>query len=63
VELLDEWLTINDAIEMLGISRATIYRWSKSGRLPIYTKLGKSRVKKEDVQRLLNNEFVPIHQK
>ncbi len=60
---MEEWLTINEAIEMLEISRATIYRWSKSGILPIYTKLGKSRVKKEDVQKLLNEKFTPIHQK
>lgn len=59
--MLDEWITINEAIKMLEISRATIYRWSKSGILPIYTRMGKSRVKREDIEKILKEQFTPLH--
>jgi excisionase family DNA binding protein len=63
---LDELMTISEAMKVLGIkSRATIYRWSKSGKLPIYKKSGKSWVKKEDVDRVQKEfgDLRPLHQK
>jgi excisionase family DNA binding protein len=63
---LDELMTITEAMKILGIeSRATIYRWSKNGKLPIYKKSGKSWIKTEDVERLRNEigELKPLHQK
>lgn len=58
---MEEWMTIQEAMEKLQISRATIYRWSESGKLPIYKKLGKSRIKSQDVYLLLNEEYKPLH--
>lgn len=50
---MDEWLTIKEAMQRLKISRATLYRWAKAGRLTIH-KLGprSSRIKREDIERL-----------
>ena len=50
-----EWLTVQEAADHLGVARATIYKWARKGRLPIY-KLGEktSRVKASDLERLLN---------
>lgn len=50
---MDEWLTIQEAMKRLKISRATIYRWAKAGRLTIY-QLGprSSRIKRDDIERL-----------
>lgn len=58
---MDDWMTINEAIETLEISRATLYRWSKAGKLVIYKKLGKSKVKRQDVENLINEEATPLH--
>jgi excisionase family DNA binding protein len=63
---MDELLTISEAMKILGIeSRATIYRWSKTGKLPIYKKSGKSWIKTEDVEKLKKEigELKPLHQK
>lgn len=61
---MDELMHINDAVIVLEVDRSTIYRWSKSGRLPIYKKAGKSWVKKEDVERIQKEigELKPLHQ-
>lgn len=59
---MEEWVSINEAAEILGITRATIYRWSRSGRLPIYKVVGKSRIKKADIEKLLT-DIKPLHQK
>jgi len=52
---MDEWLTIDQAAKLLGINKATVYRWSKSGELPIYKIVHKSRIKKSDIDKLLND--------
>jgi excisionase family DNA binding protein len=33
---MDEWLTIQEAMQRLKASRATLYRWAKDGRLTIH---------------------------
>ncbi|MEW6572228.1 MAG: helix-turn-helix domain-containing protein [Bacillota bacterium] len=50
----DKWLTVQEAANRLGVARATIYKWAKEGRLPIY-KLGErvARVRSQDLERLL----------
>jgi excisionase family DNA binding protein len=52
---LDEWVSINEAVKILNVTRSTIYRWSKSGRLPIYKVVGKSLIKKADIKGLLSD--------
>ena len=32
----EEWLSIGDAAELLGISRDTLRRWEKKGKVPVY---------------------------
>jgi excisionase family DNA binding protein len=50
------WFSVQDAAKYLGVSRPTIYRWSKEGKLPIYKIAdGVARVKKEDIEQLMAN--------
>jgi len=35
-ELLDDYLFLYQVAEELGVSRMTLWRWIKSGRLPVY---------------------------
>ena len=47
------WLSIKEVGEYLGVSRATVYRWVKDGKLKIH-KVGRvSRVKKNDLDKLM----------
>jgi excisionase family DNA binding protein len=56
-----EWYTLDEAAEYLGVSKRTVYKWSKEGRLRTYI-LGQERTRrfrKEDldsVPRLLEND-------
>lgn len=53
MELERTWLSPQEAAEYLGVSRATIYRWVKGGKLTIH-KMGKvARIKKQDLDRLM----------
>ena len=52
---LEEWVSINDAVKILGVNRSTLYRWSKAGKLPIYKVVGKSKIKKTDIDKLLSD--------
>ena len=48
-----EWLSAKEVMEYLGISRATVARWSRAGKLPKH-KIGKiTRYKKSDLDKLL----------
>jgi excisionase family DNA binding protein len=50
---MSEWLTIQEAMQRLKISRATIYRWAKAGRLTIHQLGPRSpRIGREDIERL-----------
>ena len=56
-----ELLTIEEATRRLRISRATLYRWSREGRLKLYRLSPRaSRVRCEDVERL-ELEATPVH--
>lgn len=50
---MSEWLTVKEAAERLKVSRVTLYRWAREGRLAIY-KFGPktARVRWEDVEAL-----------
>ncbi|MBE3585672.1 MAG: helix-turn-helix domain-containing protein [Thermoanaerobacter sp.] len=49
-----KWLTVQEAADHVGVARATIYKWAKQGRLPIY-KLGErvARISVEDLEKLV----------
>lgn len=49
-----KWLTVQEAADHLGVARATIYKWAKEGKLPIY-KLGErvARVRSQDLEQML----------
>lgn len=55
VHLKDEYLTIPEAAEHLGVAESTIRRWIREERLPSY-RLGARRilVKHDDVERLVH---------
>ncbi len=49
----EEYMNVTEAAEYLGVSRSTVYRWSKKGLIPIYIVAGsKPRVKFADVKKL-----------
>src|SRR3990172_5896434 len=49
-----EWLTIAEVCDYLQITRATLYRWARLGRLRLY-KLGAraTRVRRQDLEHML----------
>lgn len=49
-----EWLTVPEAADYLRISRDTIYRWAKQGKLPLYKVGGTAtRVSRSDLDALI----------
>ena len=49
-----EWLTIAEACGYLRVTRATLYRWAREGKLPLYKLGGRAtRVKRSDLERML----------
>lgn len=52
----EEYLTINQVCEMLGVVPSTLWRWNQSGYLK-RIKVGKSaRYRKSDINNLLSNQ-------
>jgi MerR family copper efflux transcriptional regulator len=54
---LDEYLTVGEAAEFLGVSPATLRNWDRAGKLvPYRHPLNKYRLyKKSDLEKLLND--------
>lgn len=50
---MEELMSVAEASRMLGVSRPTIYRWDENGRLKIYRIGGIPKVKKTDVEKIL----------
>lgn len=49
----DEWLTVAEAANYLRVSRDTIYRWARQGKLTLY-KLGSlTRLRRSELDRLI----------
>jgi excisionase family DNA binding protein len=50
-----QWLSLSEAADELGVSRATLYRWQREGRLPLYEleSGGGRRIKRNDLDALL----------
>ena len=58
----DKLLTITDAAQMLNISRQSLYRWAKDGKIQmIKIADNATRIKQSDIERLIN-EATPIYQ-
>ena len=55
-EKISDYLSVKDAAEFLGVSRDTIRRWDKKGKLKAYRHpMNRYRLyKKEDLQKILN---------
>ncbi len=47
------WLSPQEAADYLGISRATIYRWIKDGKLSLHKVDKIARIKKDDLNQLM----------
>ena len=54
---MKEYVNVTEAMEMLGVSRSTFYRWAKDGKITVYkpTKWT-SRVKVEDIRKLIEQD-------
>ena len=60
---MKKWLSEKEAQEYLGVSRSTLYRWQKEGKLKVY-KLGRQRrYRQKDLDALLEpySGVGPIH--
>lgn len=55
-----EWLTMSEASSYLKVTRATLYRWAREGRLRLY-KLGAraTRVRRSDLDRMAVPKRLP----
>ena len=53
---LDEYLTVKEAAQLLGVAANTIRNWDSGGKIPVYRHpLSNYRLfKKEDLQQVLN---------
>ena len=52
-----KWLTNEEAMEYLGLSRSTLHRWRKSGKIP-YSKVGRNvYYRLEDIREMLEENL------
>ena len=58
----DEWLTVSEACSRLKVTRATLYRWARLGKLRMY-RLGErtTRVRREDIESLITPRYRKEH--
>jgi excisionase family DNA binding protein len=49
---MTEWLTQQEAEEYLSVSRTTLWRWQKQGKLTVYKFGRQRRYKREDLDAL-----------
>ena len=55
-EVMEELLTIKEVADYLRLSKTTVWRWCKSGELPAF-KVGRGwRVRKCDVDKMMETE-------
>ena len=59
----DEYITLNEAAEILEVKKPNLYRLAKSGKVPIYKKGSHSFAKREEVLRYKkeNEEIKPLY--
>jgi len=46
-------LTVTEAAEALGVSRATVYRWIADGLIPVIRWRGRTRIRRDALQQAL----------
>ena len=49
---IDEWLTLKQAAELVGVTPRTVQNWIKNGKIKGYQVVGRIRVKRSDVDAL-----------
>ena len=49
---IDEWLTLKQAAELVGVTTRTVQNWIKNGKIKGYQVVGRIRVKRSDVDAL-----------
>jgi len=49
---LDEFITLNEAAELIGIDRSAFYRWSKTDKIKLYKKGAQTLVKRSDIEKI-----------
>lgn len=54
------WLNVTEAADYLSVSRPTIYRWHKQGLINMYKVGDVVRIKKEDMDNLLEKSLVVL---
>lgn len=52
----DKFLTTEEAMRALKVSRVTLYRWAKSGKIPFTKTGGTYRFKKDDIDKFLSGQ-------
>lgn len=56
-----KWLKVQEVADRIGVARATVYKWARKGRLPIYKLADKvARVRLEDLEALIK-EARPLY--
>ena len=55
-----KWLTQDEAEDYLGVSRTTLYRWRKDGRLKAYRAGNVVRYKQEDLDAALEADEMVV---
>ena len=51
-EVDNEWLTLKQAAELVGVTPRTVQNWIKNGKIRGYQVVGRIRVKRSDVDAL-----------
>lgn len=58
-EVDNEWLTLKQAAELVGVTPRTVQNWIKNGKIKGYQVVGRIRVKRSDVDAL----YQPMEEK
>ena len=49
---IDEWLTLKQAAELVGVTPRTVQNWIKTGKIKGYQVVGRIRINRTDIERL-----------
>jgi excisionase family DNA binding protein len=60
-----EFISLNEAVKLMGVDRSTLYRWGKAGKITLYKKGRNTLVDKEELERIkAENEIIrPLYPK
>jgi excisionase family DNA binding protein len=54
-----DWLTVSEACSYLRVTRATLYRWARDGKVRLFKISRGTRVRRSDVESLLEPVVYP----